>query len=84
VRGDTSLQYGKADRGCGVAGTDRGEDYLRASLARAESGELVATPFEIQDSSMLSRLAHADCLIVRAPHAPAAAKGTPVDIIPLN
>ncbi len=82
--GETSVRYGKAELGCDVAGNDRREDYLRATLARDESGGLVATPFEIQDSSMLSRLAHADCLIVRAPHAPAAAKGTPVDIIPLN
>jgi len=82
--GETSVRYGKAELGCDVAGNDHREDYLRATLARDESGELVATPFEIQDSSMLSRLAHADCLIVRAPHASAAAKGTPVDIIPLN
>ena len=68
--GETSVRYGKAELGCDVAGNDRREDYLRATLARDESGELVATPFEIQDSSMLSRLAHADCLIVRAPHAP--------------
>ena len=82
--GETSARRGKAELGRDVAANDRREDYLRATLARAESGALIATPFDIQDSSMLSRLARADCLIVRAPHAPAAPKGTPVDVIPLN
>ncbi len=82
--GETPVRYGKAELGRNVPGNDRREDYLRATLARDASGALVATPFEIQDSSMLSRLARADCLIVRAPRAPAAPKGTPVDIIPLN
>lgn len=81
---DAPARRGKAALGRGVAANDRREDYLRATLARDGSGALVATPFEIQDSSMLSRLARADCLIVRPPHAPAAPKGTPVDVIPLN
>ena len=81
---DAPARRGKAALGRDVAANDRREDYLRATLARDGSGALVATPFEIQDSSMLSRLARADCLIVRPPHAPAAPKGTPVDVIPLN
>lgn len=81
---DTPARRSKAALGRDVAANDRREDYLRATLARDGSGAPVATPFEIQDSSMLSRLARADCLIVRPPHAPAAPKGTPVDIIPLN
>ena len=63
---------------------DRREDYLRAGLSHNETGQLVATPFERQDSSMLSYLAHADCLIIRAPHAPPAARGDPVRVIPLD
>ena len=71
------------------AGTDLGANdgrqvYLRATLARNAGGDLVATPFGKQDSSMLSRLARADCLIVRAPHAPPAAAGSRVEIIPLS
>jgi len=62
---------------------DRRQDYLRATLRRNGQGELEATPFEVQDSSMLSRLTHADCLIVRAPHAPPAQAGDRVEIIPL-
>ena len=82
--GDTPAPYDKAALGCDIAANDRREDYLRATLSRDSSGTLVATPFEIQDSSMLSRLAHANCLIIRAPHAPAAPKGTPVDIIQMD
>jgi molybdopterin molybdotransferase len=63
---------------------DRRQDYLRATLAAGADGELEATPFEKQDSSMLSLLARADCLVVRAPLAPAAAKGERVLVIPLD
>ncbi len=33
---------------------------------------------------MLATLAQADCLVVRAPHAPAAAAGELVEIVPLS
>jgi len=67
-----------------LVANDRREDYLRASLARNAEGELVATPFEKQDSSMLSHLANADCLAVRPPHAPAATAGERIEIVPLD
>ncbi len=67
-----------------LAANDRREDYLRAELHRDEAGALVATPFGQQDSSMLSALARADCLVVRAPHAPAATAGEVVEIVPLG
>jgi len=63
---------------------DRREDYMRATLARDGEGRLVVTPFPVQDSSMLSRLAAADCLLVRPPHAPAAKAGEPVQVLPLK
>lgn len=63
---------------------DQREDYLRATLNRDDSGILMVRPFEKQDSSMLSRLAQADALIVRAPHAAAAQKGDTVSIIRLT
>ena len=63
---------------------DERQDYLRATLEHDEYGRLMARPFQAQDSSMFSRLAHADCLVVRAPHAPAAQVGTLVTIIPLG
>ena len=63
---------------------DHRQDYLRASLGHDRKGNLVAMPFEKQDSAMLARLAQADCLVVRAPKAPKAAKGERVEIIPLR
>ena len=41
-------------------------------------------PLPSQDSSLLSLLAKADCLIVRPPHAPAAGPGEPVPVITLD
>jgi len=82
--GESTTLYEKAVLGCDITPNDRREDYLRATLSRDNLGNLVATPFEIQDSSMLSRLAHANCLIIRRPHAPAAPKGTQVPIIQMD
>lgn len=62
---------------------DRRQDYLRATLSHDPAdGALVATPFGRQDSAMMSRLARADALIVRPPHAPALAAGATVPILP--
>ncbi|HEY3145120.1 MAG TPA: gephyrin-like molybdotransferase Glp [Dongiaceae bacterium] len=63
---------------------DTRQDYVRARLTTNTEGRRVATPFSPQDSSMLSLIARADCLIVRKPHAPAAKAGDTVDIIPLS
>ncbi len=60
------------------------QDYLRAALSRDDDGNLVATPFERQDSAMMARLARADCLVVRPPEAPPAKAGERVEIIPLG
>jgi molybdopterin molybdotransferase len=66
-----------------LGANDRRQDYLRAKLTRAADGTLEVEPFRVQDSSMMSVLAAADCLVVRMPHAPAAAAGDWVDAIPL-
>ena len=63
---------------------DRRQDYLRARLSRDAAGSLIAHPFPRQDSSMLATLAKAEALIIRAPHAPPAAAGEAVDVIPLK
>jgi molybdopterin molybdotransferase len=63
---------------------DRRQDYLRARLQIDADDVRQVLPFPKQDSSMLSPLAQADCLVVRPPHAPAARAGTPVEIIPLG
>jgi molybdopterin molybdotransferase len=72
----------KARLGTPLGANDRRQDYLRARLTRTADGGLEATPFSKQDSSMLSFLAQAQCLVVRPPHAPAAPAGELVEIIP--
>jgi molybdopterin molybdotransferase len=63
---------------------DARQDHLRATLSHDEGGNLIASPFSRQDSAMLSRLAKADALIIRPPHAPAAQPGESVPIIRLG
>lgn len=63
---------------------DRRQDYLRATLVRAADGALEARPFVKQDSSVMSLLARADCLVVRPPQAPPAKAGDTVEIIPFG
>ena len=60
------------------------QDYMRAGLSRDADGHWLATPFDLQDSSVLSAFAMADCLIVRKPFAKAAKKGDLVHIWPLD
>jgi molybdopterin molybdotransferase len=73
-----------ATAGSALRANDHRADHLRASLARDQHGRLVATPFPVQDSAMLHRLAMADALILRAPHAPALAEGGEVTVIRLD
>jgi molybdopterin molybdotransferase len=80
----TDTERPTARLGRDLEANDRREDYLRAALTVDAAGRLVATPFEKQDSSMLSLLAKADCLVVRPPHAPAAKAGEAVEIVPLD
>ena len=74
----------RAVLGVGVPQNDVRADHLRATLTIAAGGLLVATPFSRQDSGMLSLLARADALILRAPHAPALAEGDEVEVIRLD
>ena len=63
---------------------DRREDYMRGRIVGEEDGLPLVQLFGRQDSSMLSTLAAADCLLVRPPLAPALAKGASVNIIPFD
>ncbi len=54
------------------------EHYMRAVI---EDGQVTA--FDRQDSSLLTILAQANALLVRAPHDPARAAGEPVQYLPL-
>ena len=69
--------------GAELPGNDERQEYLRATLTRDDAGALIAMPFARQDSSMMSTLVRADCLVVRPPQAPPAAPGTRVAIIRL-
>ncbi len=70
--------------GTALGENDRRQDYLRARIEPDAQGRAIAFPARSQDSSLVSVLADADCLVVRPPHAPAAAVGDEVDIIPLG
>ncbi len=61
-----------------VGANDHRQDYLRATCGGGS-----VTPMTRQDSSLLTVLATADCLIIRPPHAPAAPAGSVVDTIDL-
>ncbi|MFO1189001.1 MAG: gephyrin-like molybdotransferase Glp [Alphaproteobacteria bacterium] len=66
-----------------IPANDEREDFMRARREiTADGGERVRV-FPVQDSAMLSVLAAADCLVIRPPHAPAAAAGDMVPILPL-
>ena len=67
-----------------VRANDRRADHLRATIAVDADGRLVVTPFAVQDSAMLRRLAQADALVLRAPHAPALPAGAEVSVIRLD
>jgi molybdopterin molybdotransferase len=69
--------------GAAMPANDMRQDYVRAAIACTPSG-LVATPFAIQDSSMLKTLADAGGLIIRAPFAPASAAGEACSVLLLS
>jgi molybdopterin molybdotransferase len=73
-----------ATLGAPVKENDRRADHLRATITWDQAGRIVATPFPVQDSAMLARLARADALILRAPHAPALPAGAEATIIRLD
>jgi molybdopterin molybdotransferase len=62
---------------------DERADYMRATLEDTQNGP-VATPLPAQDSSLMAPLAKADCLLIREPHAPAAAAGSECVILKLG
>ena len=82
-RTDLALPTESAVLGIDTAENDERADYLRATL-KAGAGGLVATPFPVQDSSMMAPLAKADCLLIREPHAPAAKAGSPCTLVRLD
>jgi molybdopterin molybdotransferase len=69
--------------GADLPENDERRDYLRATL-ELRDGQLVATPFRLQDSSMMAPLAKADCLLIRDPFAAAAPAGSPCTVLKLG
>jgi len=69
--------------GAAMQANDLRQDYVRA-VVRDDDGTLVATPFGIQDSSMLRMLADANGLIVREPFAAAAEVGAACSVLMLR
>ena len=82
-RADLGPDTESAVLGCDLAANDERTDYLRATLAPGPDGGAVATPFAVQDSSMLAPLAKAGCLVIREPYAPPAATGERCTIVKL-
>ncbi len=80
---DNSAVPETAALGIDLDANDHRQDYLRARLEPGANGELVATPFARQDSSMLSTLTASSCLVIRPPHAGPAKAGDRAEILRL-
>ena len=83
-RSDCEPTIESAVLGCDLPENDERADYLRAALASGSDGLPIATPFPVQDSSMLTPLAKADCLLIREAYAPPAAAGSRCAIVKLG
>ena len=84
-RDDVRLPRGRARFAVPWPANDLREDYLRATMMLGDDGSTaLVTPFAVQDSSMVSVLQQAQCLVIRAPHAPAAEPGDACEIIDLR
>ncbi|MCZ6604307.1 MAG: molybdopterin molybdotransferase MoeA [Alphaproteobacteria bacterium] len=83
-RTDTAPKTARAVLGSDVPANDHRQTYLRAMLVSDGDGPAKATPFPVQDSSMLRTLHEAQCLIVRAPGAPPASVGSDIEILTLD
>ena len=58
------------------------QHYMRAVSHLGADGRREVIPAPSQSSALIAPLARADCLIVRPPHAPAAAAGSVVPVLP--
>jgi molybdopterin molybdotransferase len=72
-----------AELAVAVAANDAREDYVRATFVQTDGVPRV-TPLPRQDSSQLTILAAADCLLIRPANAPAAAAGSACRILRLS
>jgi molybdopterin molybdotransferase len=81
----TLLARRKATLAIDWPANDLREDYLRARFVLDASASVTkVAPLARQDSSLVSVMQHADCLVIRPPHAPAARVGDECEIIDLS
>ena len=82
--GDGNIVTEQVRLGSDLPENGKREDFMRGTLSQDASGQLYATPFALQDSAMMALFAESNCLLIRAPYAPAAKTGDPVLIIRLD
>ena len=63
---------------------DARQEYMRAIATRDDHGKIKVKTIHNQDSSILSGLAMANCLLIRKPYAKAASPGDICSILPIN
>jgi len=84
-RSDAALARRKAAFAAPWPANDLREDYIRARYSLdAASGIIKVAPLAPQDSSLVSVLQHADCLVIRPPFAPEAKPGDACEMIDLR
>ena len=81
---DHAPPYRHAVLGGDLPGNDRRQEFLRARIDYGDDGRILATAMAGQDSGMMSVFAHADALIMRPAHAPAAKAGEVVPVLFLS
>ncbi len=67
-----------------IRANDQREDYQRARIIGEDNGTPIIELISNQDSSLLSALSSANCLLKRVPFAEFLPKGTQIDVIPLD
>ncbi|MEX0839479.1 MAG: gephyrin-like molybdotransferase Glp [Parvibaculum sp.] len=82
--GDSALHTTQARLGSALPANRAREDYVRAALDHIVDELPIATPYEPQDSSMLSILSRAGCLVIRPVGARTAQAGETVTVLPLR
>jgi molybdopterin molybdotransferase len=84
-RTETNLARRKAVFGASWPANDLREDYIRARFTLDDAAGIIkVAPLAPQDSSLVSVLQHADCLVIRPPFAPEAKPGDVCEIIDLR
>lgn len=82
--GDKEIRFVQAVLASDLPENGSREHYLRARLNVSSAGQLTVTPFERQDSSLLSIFRDANALISLCPHRRALGAGERVDVLSLD